>query len=175
VTKDGVTVANEIELEQKVENLGVNMIREVASRTNDDTGDGTTTATVLAQSMYSEGLKLIEAGVNPMDLKRGMDSACVAMVKHLKKHSQKVDGDADVRHIAMVSANGDESIGGVVADAMKRVTKDDTVTIELNQGIEDDVEIVEGMQFDRGYISPYFITNQDDMTVELEAPYVLVC
>src|SRR5690606_1418616 len=175
VTKDGVTVAKDIELGDKVENLGVQMVKEVASRTNDDTGDGTTTATVLAQQIYREGLKLVEAGVNAMDLKRGMDKACEKMIEHLRAASKSADDPKQVKHIAMVSANGDESIGGVVADAMERVTKDGTITIELNQGMEDEVEIVEGMKFDRGYISPYFITKQEDMLVELENPYVLVC
>src|SRR5690606_39126062 len=174
VTKDGVTVAKEIELEDKVQNLGAQMVKEVASRTNDDTGDGTTTATVLAQSLFGEGLKLVEAGVSPMALKRGMEQATTAMVEALRAQGKDASSDERIRHVAMVSANGDEEIAGFIADAMKKVTKDGVITVEQAQGLETSIDIVEGMQFDRGYLSPYFITNQQAMKVELDDPYILV-
>jgi chaperonin GroEL len=174
VTKDGVTVAKEIELERKAENLGARMVREVATRTNDETGDGTTTATVLAQALFKGGIKLIEAGVGAMDLKRGMDAAVAAMVENLKRQSKKVQGRDDVARIATVSSNGDQEIGRIMAEAMDKVSKDGVITIEEARGIETEVDIVEGMQFDRGYLSPYFVTEQTEQLVELEEPYLLI-
>jgi chaperonin GroEL len=174
VTKDGVTVAKEIELERKAENLGARMVREVATRTNDETGDGTTTATVLAQALFKGGIKLIEAGVGAMDLKRGMDAAVAAMVENLRRQSKKVQGRDDVARIATVSSNGDQEIGRIMAEAMDKVSKDGVITIEEARGIETEVDIVEGMQFDRGYLSPYFVTEQTEQLVELEEPYLLI-
>src|SRR5688572_26328834 len=174
VTKDGVTVAKEISLAGKFQNLGCELVREVASRTNDDTGDGTTTATVLAQAIYAEGLKLIEAGFNPMDLKRGIDQAAAAVVEHLKGQAKKVGGKADIERIGTVSANGEAAIGKMLADALEKVTADGVVTIEEAKGLETEIDVVEGMQWDRGYLSPYFITDQKRLVAELEDALVLV-
>src|SRR6478736_5267754 len=174
VTKDGVSVAKEIELEDKLENMGAQMVREVASRTNDDTGDGTTTATVLAQALYREGLKLVEAGVNSMDLKRGIDAATVAIVKALKEQAKAASSREEIKHIALVSANGDEQVAEFIAQAMDKVGRDGVITVEEAKSLDTTVDIVEGMQFDRGYLSPYFITNQEKMKVELEDCYILV-
>ena len=174
VTKDGVTVAKEIELSGKLENMGAQMVREVASRTNDDTGDGTTTATVLAQAIYGSGLRLVEAGVPAMELKRGIDQAVEAVVADLKKQARKIKDNKDLEHIATVSANGDETIGSMLAEAMEKVTRDGVITIEEAKGTTTEVEVVEGMQFDRGYLSPYFVTDQENLVVELEDPYILV-
>jgi chaperonin GroEL len=174
VTKDGVTVANEIELEPKLQNMGALMVREVASRTNDHAGDGTTTATVLAQAIYQEGVKLVEAGAKPIDLKRGIDRAAAAVIENLKSQAKSASTDDEVRHIATVSSNGDDKVGRFVADALKKVGRDGVVTVSEGQGLETEVEIVEGMRWDRGYISPYFITDQQGLEVELEQPYILV-
>ena len=174
VTKDGVTVAKEIELACRTENLGAQMLREVASRTNDDTGDGTTTATVLAQAIYAGGIKLVEAGHPAMELKRGIDAATAAVVAELQKMAVKVSGTDDIRRVATVSANGDERIGKILADAMEKVTRDGIVSVEEAKGLETEVEVVEGMQFDRGYLSPYFVTNTDTLSTELTDPYILV-
>jgi chaperonin GroEL len=174
VTKDGVTVAKEIEFSAKLQNLGAQMVREVATRTNDDTGDGTTTATVLAQAILAEGLRLIEAGAAAMDVKRGIETATTVMVEQLKKLAKKASGAEDVRRIATVSANGDESIGDVLAEAMEKVTRDGVITISEAKGRETEVEIVEGMRFDRGYLSPYFVTDQDAQKVALDDCYVLI-
>jgi len=174
VTKDGVTVAKEIELSGKFQNMGCEMVREVASRTNDDTGDGTTTATVLAQAIFGEGVKLIEAGFNAMDLKRGIERATAAVVENVKSQSRKLGGKADIQRIATVSANGEEGIGQILADALEKVTNDGVVTVEEARGRETEIDIVEGMQWDRGYLSPYFITDQKRLEAELEDAYVLV-
>ena len=175
ITKDGVTVAKEIELPDAFENMGAQMVKEVASKTNDDAGDGTTTATVLAQSIVSVGLKNVTAGANPMDLKRGIDKAVIAVVESLNKQAQTIDTDSDkIRQVAIISANGDEEIGSKIADAMKKVTKEGVITVEESKTAETTVEIVEGMQFDRGYISPYFITNPEKMEAVLENPFILL-
>ena len=175
ITKDGVTVAKEIELPDAFENMGAQMVKEVASKTNDDAGDGTTTATVLAQSIVSVGLKNVTAGANPMDLKRGIDKAVLAVVESLNKQAQPIDtNDNKIRQVAIISANGDEEIGSKIADAMKKVTKEGVITVEESKTAETTVEIVEGMQFDRGYISPYFITNPEKMEAVLENPFILL-
>jgi chaperonin GroEL len=175
ITKDGVTVAKEIELEDAVENMGAQMVKEVASKTADAAGDGTTTATVLAQAMVKVGLKNVAAGANPMDLKRGIDKATKVIIQNLKEQSEKVGDDfAKIQQVASISANNDEEIGTLIADAMKRVTKDGVITVEEAKGTETYVEEVIGMQFDRGYLSPYFITNADNMTAEYENPLVLI-
>ena len=175
VTKDGVSVAKEIELEDKVENMGAQMVKEVASKTNDIAGDGTTTATVLAQAIVREGLKNVAAGANPMDLKRGIDKAVSAVVKNLKSQSQQVgDNNDKIKQVASVSANNDETIGGLIADAFARVGKEGVITVEEAKGIDTTVDVVEGMQFDRGYQSPYFVTNPDKMVAELDNPYILL-
>ena len=175
VTKDGVSVAKEIELEDKVENMGAQMVKEVASKTNDIAGDGTTTATVLAQAIVREGLKNVAAGANPMDLKRGIDKAVSAVVENLKSQSQQVgDNNDKIKQVASVSANNDETIGGLIADAFARVGKEGVITVEEAKGIDTTVEVVEGMQFDRGYQSPYFVTNPDKMVAELDNPYILL-
>ena len=175
ITKDGVTVAKEIELEDAVENMGAQMVKEVASKTADMAGDGTTTATVLAQAMIKTGLKNVAAGANPMDLKRGIDKATKVVIANLKEQSEKVGDDfAKIQQVAAISANNDEEIGTLIADAMKRVTKDGVITVEEAKGTETYVEEVIGMQFDRGYLSPYFITNADNMTAEYENPLVLI-
>ncbi|MEO5649755.1 MAG: chaperonin GroEL [Ginsengibacter sp.] len=175
VTKDGVTVAKEIELEDPIENMGAQMVKEVASKTADIAGDGTTTATVLAQSIISEGLKNVAAGANPMDLKRGIDKAVIAVVNHLKKQSVAVgDNNNKIEQIASISANNDESIGKLIAQAMHKVGKEGVITVEEAKGTDTTVEIVEGMQFDRGYVSPYFVTNSEKMQADLENPYILI-
>lgn len=175
ITKDGVTVAKEIELEDPIENMGAQMVKEVASKTADIAGDGTTTATVLAQSIISEGLKMVAAGSNPMDLKRGMDKAVVKVIEHLKGQSQAVGNDhSKIQQVASISANNDNEIGKLIAEAMKKVGKEGVITVEEARGTETTVEVVEGMQFDRGYISPYFVTNSEKMEAELENPYILI-
>ncbi len=175
VTKDGVTVAKEIELEDPIENMGAQMVKEVASKTADIAGDGTTTATVLAQSIISEGLKNVAAGANPMDLKRGIDKAVIAVVANLKKQSVSVgDNISKIQQVASVSANNDESIGALIAQAMTKVGKEGVITVEEAKGTDTTVDVVEGMQFDRGYVSPYFVTNSEKMEAELQNPYILI-
>ncbi len=174
VTKDGVTVAKEIELSDKVENMGAQMVKEVASRTSDNAGDGTTTATVLAQAIVSQGLKNVTAGANPMDLKRGIDKAVDAIVASLKELSKDIDGREEIAQVGTISANNDEFIGNLIADAMEKVGKDGVITVEEAKGTDTYLETVEGMQFDRGYLSPYFVTDSEKMTTELENPYILI-
>ncbi|MDQ3551712.1 MAG: chaperonin GroEL [Bacteroidota bacterium] len=175
VTKDGVTVAKEIELEDAIENMGAQMVKEVASKTADIAGDGTTTATVLAQSIITEGLKNVAAGANPMDLKRGIDKAVRVVVENLRSQSQEVgDDNQKIEQVASISANNDSEIGKLIAEAMQKVSKDGVITIEEAKGIETGIDVVEGMQFDRGYISPYFVTNSEKMQTELENPYILI-
>jgi chaperonin GroEL len=174
ITKDGVTVAKEIELADKFENMGAQMVKEVASRTSDQAGDGTTTATVLAQSIVREGVKSVAAGMNPMDLKRGIDIAVEAVVADLKSRSKKVSTDAEITQIGTISANGDSEIGRMIAEAMRKVGKEGVITIEEAKSLETELEVVEGMQFDRGYLSAYFVTNAEKMVAELDDPYVLL-
>ena len=174
ITKDGVTVAKEIELEDKFENMGAQMVREVASKTSDQAGDGTTTATVLAHAIVKEGTKGVAAGMNPMDLRRGVDLAVNAIVEDLKKHSKAVTSNEEIAQVGTISANGDSEIGRFIADAMKKVGNEGVITVEEAKSLETELEVVEGMQFDRGYISPYFITNADKMRAEMEDPYLLV-
>src|SRR6201995_2660271 len=174
ITKDGVTVAKEIELEDKFENMGAQMLREVASKTNDIAGDGTTTAAVLAQAIVREGMKSVSAGVNPMDLKRGIDLAVTKVVADLKARSKPVSGTSEIAQVGIISANGDEVVGRKIAEAMERVGKEGVMTIEEASGVEFELDVVEGMQFDRGYLSPYFITNPEKMQVELADPYILI-
>jgi chaperonin GroEL len=175
VTKDGVTVAKEIELDDPIENMGAQMVKEVASKTADIAGDGTTTATVLAQSIISEGLRNVAAGANPMDLKRGIDKAVTAVVENLKKQSVTVGNDnSKIEQVASISANNDESIGKLIAEAMTKVGKEGVITVEEAKGTDTTVEVVEGMQFDRGYVSPYFVTNSEKMEADLENPYILI-
>src|SRR3981081_963173 len=174
ITKDGVTVAKEIELADKFENMGAQMVREVASKTNDLAGDGTTTATVLAQAIVREGAKAVAAGMNPMDLKRGVDLACEAVVADVKKRSRKVASNDDIAKIGTISANGDTEIGQMIAKAMARVGNEGVITVEEAKSLETELDVVEGMQFDRGYISPYFVTNAEKMIAELENPYILI-
>ena len=174
ITKDGVTVAKEIELKDKFENMGAQMLREVASKANDAAGDGTTTATVLAQAIVNEGMKSVAAGMNPMDLKRGIDLAVDKIVENLKGRSKEVAGSAEVAQVGIISANGDTEVGEKIAEAMEKVGKEGVITVEEAKGLEFELDVVEGMQFDRGYLSPYFITNPDKMTVELENPYILI-
>ena len=174
ITKDGVTVAKEIELEDKFENMGAQMVREVASKTNDLAGDGTTTATVLAASIMKEGLKLVAAGMNPMDLKRGIDIAATAVVKDIERRSKKVQSSEEIAQIGTIAANGDKSIGKMIADAMKKVGNEGVITVEEAKTAETELDVVEGMQFDRGYLSPYFITNAEKMLAELEDAYILI-
>src|SRR5689334_7566445 len=174
ITKDGVTVAKEIELEDKFENMGAQMVREVASKTSDIAGDGTTTATVLAHAIVREGSKAVAAGMNPMDLKRGVDIAVEAIVEDLKKNSKRVTSNEEIAQVGTISANGDAEIGKFLADAMKKVGNEGVITVEEAKSLETELEVVEGMQFDRGYISPYFVTNADKMRVEMEDPYVLI-
>ena len=174
ITKDGVTVAKEIELKDKFENMGAQMLREVASKTNDLAGDGTTTATVLAQSIVREGMKSVAAGMNPMDLKRGIDLAVGKVVENLQGRSKDVSGSAEIAQVGVISANGDTEIGEKIAEAMEKVGKEGVITVEEAKGLEFELDVVEGMQFDRGYLSPYFITNPEKMTVELENPYILI-
>src|SRR5689334_17866201 len=174
ITKDGVTVAKEIELEDKFENMGAQMVREVASKTNDLAGDGTTTATVLAQAIVKEGAKSVAAGMNPMDLKRGIDLAVEAIVADLKSHTKKVTSNDEISQVGTISANGDTEIGRFLAEAMAKVGNEGVITVEEAKSLATELEVVEGMQFDRGYISPYFITNPEKMKVELDDPYILI-
>jgi chaperonin GroEL len=174
ITKDGVTVAKEIELEPKFENMGAQMVREVAARTSDKAGDGTTTATVLARAIYEEGLRLVASGHNPMDLKRGIDKAVQVVVDELKKQSKPTSGKKDIAQVGTISANGDQTIGAIIAEAMEKVGKDGVITVEEAKGLETKLELVEGMQFDRGYVSPYFVTNPDRMEAVLEEPYIFI-
>ncbi len=174
ITKDGVTVAKEIELKDPIENMGAQLVKEVASKTADSAGDGTTTATVLAQAIFNAGIKNVAAGANPMDLKRGIDKAVTEVVKNLRSQSKPIKDNAEIAQVATISANNDEEIGNMIADAMKKVGKDGVITIEEARGTETEVKTVEGMQFDRGYLSPYFVTNTEKMEVELEKPYILI-
>jgi chaperonin GroEL len=174
ITKDGVSVAKEIELKDKYMNMGAQMVKEVASKTSDIAGDGTTTATVLARSMLTEGIKAVAAGMNPMDLKRGMDLAVKVVVEQLAKLSKPCTDDKAIAQVGTISANADESIGNIIAEAMEKVGKEGVITVEDGSGLENELEIVEGMQFDRGYLSPYFINNQQNMSVELQTPYILI-
>ncbi|MDX1603358.1 MAG: chaperonin GroEL, partial [Salinimicrobium sediminis] len=175
VTKDGVTVAKEIELEDALENMGAQMVKEVASKTNDIAGDGTTTATVLAQAIVKEGLKNVAAGANPMDLKRGIDKAVEALTANLKEQTQQVgDSSEKIKQVASISANNDDKIGELIAQAVGKVGKEGVITVEEAKGTETHVDVVEGMQFDRGYLSPYFVTNSEKMTADLEDPYILI-
>src|SRR5512137_1638559 len=174
VTKDGVSVAKEIELKDKFENMGAQMVKEVASATSDEAGDGTTTATVLAQAIVREGLKAVAAGVNPMDLKRGIDLAVATAVDELKKLSKPCKDTKAIAQVGTISANSDESIGGTIAEAMEKVGKEGVITVEEGSGLDNQLDVVEGMQFDRGYLSPYFINKQDSMSVELDDPLILI-
>ena len=174
ITKDGVTVAKEIELEDKFENMGAQMVREVASKTSDQAGDGTTTATVLAHAIVKEGAKAVAAGMNPMDLKRGVDLAVEAVVEHLKANSKKVTSNDEIAQVGTISANGDAEIGKFLAEAMKKVGNEGVITVEEATSLETELDVVEGMQFDRGYISPYFVTNAEKMRVDMEDPYILI-
>ena len=174
VTKDGVTVAKEIELEDKFENMGAQMVKEVASKTSDVAGDGTTTATVLAQAIYREGTKLVAAGHNPMELKRGIEKAVEAVVEELKKQSKPTKDQKEIAQVGTISANNDETIGNIIAEAMGKVGKEGVITVEEAKAIETSLEIVEGMQFDKGYISPYFVTNPEKMEAVLDEPLILI-
>jgi len=174
ITKDGVTVAREIELENSVENMGVQVVKEAAANTADEAGDGTTTATVLAHSIFKEGLRNITAGANPIEVKRGMDKATSAIIEELKAMSKEVKEKREIAQVATISANSDETIGNLIAEAMEKVGQDGVITVEEAKGIEDELEVVEGMQFDRGYLSPYFVTNPEKMTCELDQPFILV-
>ncbi|GAA0484291.1 chaperonin GroEL [Parasphingorhabdus litoris] len=174
ITKDGVSVAKEIELKDKFENMGAQMLREVASKTNDVAGDGTTTATVLAQAIVKEGMKSVSAGMNPMDLKRGIDQAVDKVVADLQKRSKNVKGSSEISQVGVISANGDEEVGQKIAEAMEKVGKEGVITVEEAKGLDFELDVVEGMQFDRGYLSPYFITNPDKMIADLENPYILI-
>ena len=173
-TKDGVSVAKEIELEDAFENMGAQMIREVASKTNDKAGDGTTTATVLAQSIVQEGLKAVAAGMNPMDLKRGIDKAVTAVLADIKASSRKVSANSEIAQVGTISANGDQEVGDMIAKAMEKVGNEGVITVEEAKTAETELDVVEGMQFDRGYLSPYFITNADKMEVQLEEPLIML-
>jgi chaperonin GroEL len=175
ITKDGVSVAREIELKDTLENMGAQLVKEVASNTADEAGDGTTTATVLANAIFSEGLRNITAGANPVEVKRGMDKACEEILKHLKASSRAVDGKKGIAQVATISANSDTKIGDMIAEAMEKVGQDGVITVEEAKGISDELDVVEGMQFDRGYLSPYFITNTEKMTAEIENPWILLC
>src|SRR5579859_4898778 len=174
ITKDGVTVAKDIELADKFENMGAQMVREVASKTNDIAGDGTTTATVLAQAIVREGAKAVAAGMNPMDLKRGIDKADTAVVEELKKRSRKITTPAETAQVGAIAANGEVEIGKMISDAMQKVGNEGVITVEEAKGIQTELDVVEGMQFDRGYVSPYFITNAEKMIAELDQPYILI-
>src|SRR5687768_13406371 len=174
VTKDGVSVAKEIELKDKFENMGAQMVKEVASKTSDVAGDGTTTATVLAQSIVQEGMKFVAAGMNPMDLKRGIDKAVTATVEELKKLSKPCKSSKEIAQVGSISANGDAEIGKIIAEAMDKVGKEGVITVEDGSGLNSELEVVEGMQFDRGYLSPYFINNAEKQIAMLESPYVLL-
>src|SRR3954469_4608037 len=173
-TKDGVTVAKEIELEDKFENMGAQMVREVASKTNDVAGDGTTTACVLAQAIVREGAKSVAAGMNPMDLKRGVDLAVRTVVEDLKKRTKKIKSSEEVAQVGTISANGEKEIGQMIASAMQKVGNEGVITVEEAKSLETELAVVEGMQFDRGYLSPYFVTNAEKMVAELEDPYILI-
>src|SRR3990172_5570511 len=173
-TKDGVTVAKEIELEDKLENLGAQMVREAAQKTNDAAGDGTTTACVLAQAMVGEGMKAVAAGMNPMDLKRGIDKAVAQVVEEIGKRAKKVKNTGEIAQVGTVSANGERAIGDMIAEAMQKVGNEGVITVEEAKGLESELSVVEGMQFDRGYLSPYFITNAEKMLAELEDPFILI-
>jgi chaperonin GroEL len=174
ISKDGVTVAKEIELADKFENMGAQMLREVASKTSDQAGDGTTTATVLAQTIVREGAKAVAAGLNPMDLKRGIDRAVDAVVKEIEKRSKKVSTNEEIAQVGTVSANNDGEIGRMIAEAMQKVGNEGVITVEEAKSLETELDVVEGMQFDRGYVSPYFVTNAEKMVAELEEPYILL-
>src|SRR6267154_4354839 len=174
ITKDGVTVAKEIELEDKFENMGAQMVREVAQKTNDTAGDGTTTATVLAQAIVREGVKAVAAGLNPMDLKRGIDVAVAAVVEDVKKRSKKVSTNDEIAQVGTISANGERDIGEMIAKAMQKVGNEGVITVEEAKSLETELDVVEGIQFDRGYLSPYFVTNAEKMLAELENPYILI-
>ena len=174
ITKDGVSVAKEIEIKDKFENMGAQMVKEVASKTSDVAGDGTTTATVLAEGMLSEGIKAVTAGYNPMDLKRGLEKAVKAAVEQIKKISKPCDTDDAIANVGKISANSNESIGTIIAKAMNKVGKEGVITVEEGSGFENELNVVEGMEFDRGYISPYFVTNQSKMSAELENPLILL-
>jgi chaperonin GroEL len=174
VTKDGVSVAKEIELKDPIENMGAQLVKEVASKTADAAGDGTTTATVLAQSIFSHGIKNVAAGANPMDLKRGIDKAVHVVIESLKKQSKKIKDSSEIEQVASISSNNDETIGKMIADAMEKVGKDGVITVEEAKGTETEVKTVEGMQFDRGYLSPYFVTNTEKMEADLDSPYILI-
>ncbi|HVI04808.1 MAG TPA: chaperonin GroEL, partial [Sphingomicrobium sp.] len=175
ITKDGVSVAKEVELKDKFENMGAQMVKEVASNTSDEAGDGTTTATVLAQAIIREGLKAVSSGRNPMDVKRGIDKGVIACVEELKKLSKPCKDSKNIAQVGTISANSDESIGKTIADAMEKVGKEGVITVEEGSGLDNELEVVEGMQFDRGYLSPYFINNQQNQTAELEKPLILLC
>ena len=174
ITKDGVTVAKEIELNEKFENMGAQMVREVASKANDNAGDGTTTATVLAQAIVKEGAKAVAAGMNPMDLKRGIDMAVTSVVSALEKKSKKIKTSAEVSQVGTISANGEDEIGQMIAKAMDRVGNEGVITVEEAKSLDTELDVVEGMQFDRGYLSPYFVTNSEKMISDLESPYILL-
>ena len=174
ITKDGVTVAKEIELADKFENMGAQMVREVASKTSDNAGDGTTTATVLTASIMKEGLELVAVGMNPMDLKRGIDLAAAAVVKDIERRAKKVQSSEEIGQVGAISANGDKLVGKMIADAMKKVGNEGVITVEEATTAVTELDVVEGMQFDRGYLSPYFITNAEKMLAELEDPYILI-
>ncbi|HHC72342.1 MAG TPA: chaperonin GroEL, partial [Thiotrichales bacterium] len=174
ITKDGVSVAKEIELTDKFENMGAQMVKEVSSQTSDVAGDGTTTATVLAQAMVREGLKAVAAGMNPMDLKRGIDKAVEAAVEQLKSMSKPCEDSKAIAQVGAISANSDTAIGDIIAEAMEKVGKEGVITVEEGTSLANELDVVEGMQFDRGYLSPYFINNQQNMTVELEDPFILL-
>src|SRR5262249_34687961 len=173
-TKDGVTVAKEIELEDKFENMGAQMLKEVAQKTNDSAGDGTTTATVLAQAIVREGLKAVAAGMNPMDLRRGIDKAVTHVVDEIKKQSKKVKGSSEIAQVGTISANGERAIGDMIAQAMEKVGNEGVITVEEAKSLDSELDVVESMQFDRGHISPYFIPNAEKMVAELENPYILI-
>ncbi|MBY0407904.1 MAG: chaperonin GroEL, partial [Rickettsiales bacterium] len=174
ITKDGVSVAKEITLQNKFQNMGAMMLREVASKSADLAGDGTTTATVLAQAIFTEGSKAVAAGLNPMDLKRGIEEAVRAVVEDIKKKSKPVNSKAEWAQVATISANGDTEVGNKIAEAMEKVGREGVITVEEAKGLEFELDVVEGMMFDRGYLSPYFVTNSEKMTVELENPYILI-
>ncbi|WP_310442247.1 chaperonin GroEL [Sulfurimonas sp.] len=175
ITKDGVTVAREIELKDKLEDMGAQLVKQVASNTADEAGDGTTTATVLANAIFSEGLRNITAGANPVEVKRGMDKACTAILENLKAASKAVNGKKEIAQVASISANSDTQIGDMIAEAMEKVGQDGVITVEEAKGISDELDVVEGMQFDRGYLSPYFITNTEKMVAEIDNPWILLC
>jgi len=175
VTKDGVSVAKEIELGDPIENMGAQLVKEVASKTADAAGDGTTTATVLSQAIYAHGMKNVASGANPMELKKGIDKAVTAVIENLGQQSKKIKGPDEIAQVATISANNDETIGKMIADAMNKVGQDGVITVEEAKGTETEVKIVEGMQFDRGYLSPYFVTNTEKMEAELDNPYILIC